>query len=161
MSYMARVTDSLSIELMRLRAFYTEEHPQVRALRAKLNSMWLVFPDSIAALEPSPGCAAGNGESLIKLVVPNESGLRAGTIVVQSEPARSRGALVEFDAGMMCSGAGELRLYGRGAFDGRSIVVRSTLGTSIVVVTGSGRVLAGPTVLANEARRYELAWPPR
>jgi hypothetical protein len=62
---------------------------------------------------------------------------------------------------MTCSGPGELKLYGRGAFDGRSIVVRSGLSTSIVVMTGSGRILVGPTPLENADRRYELTWSPR
>jgi beta-lactamase regulating signal transducer with metallopeptidase domain len=160
-SYADRVTDSLTRELAKLRMFYTEEHPEVRALIAKLQSIAFVFPDSIAALEPSPGCTSGTGASVIKLIVPNEAGARAGSIVVQSDVATARGASVKFDDGMTCSGPGELRLYGRGAFDGRPIVVRSTLATSMVVVTGSGRVLAGPILLANEAHRHELTWSPR
>jgi hypothetical protein len=158
MSYMERVTDSLTRELGRLRVVLTDDHPQIRALRAKLESISFVFPDSIAALEPTPGCTAGTGESLVKLIVTNEAGARPGSIVVRSEASTARGALVEFDAGMTCSGPGELRLYGRGAFDGRSIVVRSALRTSIVVVTGSGRVLVGPIALENEDHRYELTW---
>jgi beta-lactamase regulating signal transducer with metallopeptidase domain len=161
-SYVDRTVDSLMRVLASLEAIYTRDHPLVRDVRAKLNSMSFVFPDSIAALEPSPGCTSGPGESVVKLLVTNEAAARAGTIVVEIEPTASRGATVEFDRpGMTCSGPGELRLYGKGAFEGRTIHVRSSPQTKIVVVSGSGRILVGPIAVETIARRQELTWTPR
>jgi len=160
-SHVDRVMDSLSRELAKLRMILTEDHPQIRALRAKLESVGSFLPDSIAAVEPSPGCTAAPGSSFIKLIVPDDAASRGGVIFVQSEITHGRGASVQFDDGMTCAGPGELRLYGRGAFDGRSIVVRSALQSSIAVVTGAGRVLVGPIPVPNEVHRYELRWTPR
>jgi hypothetical protein len=64
---------------------------------------------------------------------------------------------------MRCQSAvgGEIRLFGRGAFDGGNLVVYTNVPSSAVVVTASGHVLAGPVGLVNDARNYSIIWPAR
>jgi hypothetical protein len=56
---------------------------------------------------------------------------------------------------------GELRVFGLTAFNAPRIVVQSAFPLSVVVVTRSGRVLAGPLAVANETRDYDLSWAAR
>jgi hypothetical protein len=126
----------------------------------------LFLSDSAAAAARSPGCSASgsdSGSDLVKLLVSNDEAARGGTIALTAALATESGAKIEFNTGLSCrySRSGELRLYGRGAFDGAPIVVRASAPIAVVVMTGSGRILAGPMVVQNESRRFELTWSPR
>ena len=155
---------ALMDSLARLRWVYTEEHPAVRRiLRQLAERSWM---DSVSA-GPGPWCTAGNnanGPAIIKIVVADSAAAGGGRVGFTSTPSTGRGTTVEYDPpGMTCSSmvGGEIRLALRDAHDPTPIVMRSDRPTSVVVVTPSGRALAGPIDLRNEARSYQLTWPPR
>ncbi|MEP6491269.1 MAG: M56 family metallopeptidase [bacterium] len=119
------------------------------------------LPDSAAAAWPNPGCSVkspGDGE-VVRLLISDEDAARAGTIRVTFEATTDDRSKIVSSFGM-CSSAttGEFRAFGRGAFDGTPIIVSSPSPLSIVVQTGSGRVMAGPLLVRNETRNYDFAW---
>jgi beta-lactamase regulating signal transducer with metallopeptidase domain len=121
--------------------------------------------DAEAAEQLAAGCSSSMGvpgSSLVKLLVSNAAAANPGSITFSSAAPTEIGTQLDA-AGLMCrnGGSGELRLYGRAAFDGSPITIRTNAPMSVVVVTGSGRVLAGPIVVQNEHGRYDLTWAPR
>lgn len=133
--------------------------------------------DSEAAASSITACSAGAGSDdsyVVKLLVTDSlarvggridldvGGAEASLTDAKGRVARTSITLIDPDKRwplMSCgmNRAGTLRLYGPDAFNGSPIVVNVAGPTSVIVTTGSGRLLAGPVVL-NEKRRYSMAW---
>jgi beta-lactamase regulating signal transducer with metallopeptidase domain len=135
----------------------------------QLQQQLTMAADSLSPGASVPGCSAGGpppsaGKTLVKLVMPETAAASGGRIRFGSEAASVSGAKVAFaQLGMTCYSVepGELRVFGLTPFNAPRIVVQSAFPLSVVVVTPSGRVLAGPLAVANETRDYDLSWAAR
>jgi beta-lactamase regulating signal transducer with metallopeptidase domain len=132
---------------------------------------FVVDSDSAAAAATSSGCSAGVGSDdspVVKLLVSDALARRGGRIDIDGSAAKDgRTSVILNDPdkanpspmwGCSMIHSGTLRLYGPDAFNSRPIVVSVADPTSVIVMTGSGRLLAGPVIVANVPRKYQLSW---
>jgi beta-lactamase regulating signal transducer with metallopeptidase domain len=171
----AQQLDSVNREMRRLGQLYTPDHPQMKALEREMETLkqrlsrpsWPT--DSLLASQSEPGCSTTAGVSpdraaTVKLMLPERAASSGGRLVFASEVSSTEGVMVAFERlGIRCVSvaAAELRAFGLLNADAGRIVMRSSYPLSVVVTTASGRVLAGPVAVRNEARDYEVTWTAR
>jgi beta-lactamase regulating signal transducer with metallopeptidase domain len=164
-----RMLDSLTQERGRLAQVFTPDHPQLLEIARQMEQLQrqlgrVVDPFNPPISEPACSVLRTGGGSVVRLMISDEAAARGGKIVLTSEAAGEDGVKVEYDRpGPKCisSVPSEIRVYGRGMLEGTPVYVQSSLQTSVLVMSESGKVVAGPVPLANESRRYELAWARR
>lgn len=148
---MARA-DSLVRELARLRMTFTDNHPMVKRVLAELQEKSV--PDSVLALN-GPGCGVDikqPGTPTIKFIVSENDLSRLDRIDFTVAGPTFPGTMVETGS-MSCRTEvqDQIRYSGYGAYS-IPITIRTHEETSLIVVTGSGRVLAGPMTIKSEGR---------
>jgi beta-lactamase regulating signal transducer with metallopeptidase domain len=171
----ARQLDSVNRERKKLGQIYTPDHPQMQQMARDLTKLQqqleglMLGTDSLSPGPSRLGCTAGGpppsaGKSIVKLVMPETAVASGGRIRFGSEAASVRGTMVAIpQLGGTCQSLvpGELQVVGLTPLNMPRIVVQSVFPLSVVVVTPSGRVLAGPLAVANETRDYDLSWAAR
>jgi hypothetical protein len=162
----SRLMDSLNKVRQHLELTYTPDHPLMRENARQIEQLQRRVPLSVDPFNPpisEPACSVlrSGGGSVVRLMISDDAAARGGKIVLTSEATPETGVTVEYDRpGPKCISLvpSEIRVYGRGMLEGTPVYVQSSLQTSVLVMSESGKVVAGPVPLANESRRYELTW---
>ena len=99
--------------------------------------------------------------SVVRVILSDEDATAITRLTVRTEP-RSRSGTQLQTRTMSCEaiGAGEVRLQGRSDVLASPITIRAEGPASLVVVTESGVLLAGPIALTSARRSYDLSWRP-
>ena len=162
---------SLELEVDALRRQLTEAALAMESSTNLSPTMRAVQPfpiqsDSEAAASRYTACSSGLGSDdsyVVKLLVADSLARRDGRIEIAAGAGdRTMITLSDPQMGwplMSCSmtRAGTLRLYGPEAFQA-PLIVQTAVPASVIVMTGSGKLLAGPVVVTNETRKYQMAW---